>query len=91
MPKVLLLPLHATAARVRLARHARLHASPVQLCWGPGEETIVTGGYDQAVRVWDTRSRSWDAIQTCKPFADSVTSVAVSAKWVPSGFPGTAY
>ena len=47
---------------------------------GPGEETLVTGGYDQAVRVWDMRSRSFDAIQTMKLFADSVTTVAVSAR-----------
>ena len=52
----------------------------VQLCMGPGEETLVTGGYDQAVRVWDMRSRSFDAIQTMKLFADSVTTVAVSAR-----------
>lgn len=50
-----------------------------QVCFGPAEGTLVTGGYDQAVRVWDMRSRSWDAIQTLKPFADSVTSVAISA------------
>jgi WD40 repeat protein len=50
---------------------------------GPNEETIITGGYDQAVRVWDMRSRSYDAVQTMKPFADSVTSVAVTAKCVP--------
>ena len=51
-----------------------------QLCMGPGEETLVTGGYDQAVRVWDMRSRSFDAIQTIKLFADSVTTVAVSTR-----------
>ncbi len=47
---------------------------------GLGEETLVTGGYDQAVRVWDMRSRSYDSIQTIKLFADSVTTVAVSAR-----------
>ena len=52
----------------------------VQLCMGLDEETLVTGGYDQAVRVWDMRSRSYDAIQTIKLFADSVTAVAVSAR-----------
>ena len=40
----------------------------------------MTGGYDQAVRVWDMRSRSFDAIQTIKLFADSVTTVAVSTR-----------
>ena len=53
----------------------------VQLCMGPGEETLVTGGYDQAVRVWDMRSRNYDAIQTMQLFADSVTTVAVSARY----------
>lgn len=61
------------AVRVRLS-------SWMQLCLGPNEETMVTGGYDQAVRVWDMRSRSYDAIQTMKPFADSVTTVAVTSK-----------
>ncbi len=56
----------------------------MQVCLGPGEATLVTGGYDQSVRVWDMRSRSFDAIQTIKSFADSVTSVAVSAKCAPS-------
>lgn len=54
----------------------------VQLCMGPGEETLVSGGYDQAVRVWDMRSRSYDAVQTIKLFADSVTAVAVSARYL---------
>ena len=40
----------------------------------------MTGGYDQAVRVWDMRSRSYDAVQIIKLFADSVTTVAVSAR-----------
>ena len=40
----------------------------------------MSGGYDQAVRVWDMRSRSYDAVQTIKLFADSVTTVAVSAR-----------
>ena len=53
---------------------------------GPGEETLVTGGYDQAVRVWDMRSRAYDAIQTIKLFADSVTAVAVSARCPTSPF-----
>ena len=64
------------AVRQSILRHA-------QVCFGPGEGTLVTGGYDQAVRVWDMRSRSWDAIQTLKPFADSVTSVAISAMCEP--------
>lgn len=51
-----------------------------QLCIGPGDETVVSGGYDQAVRVWDMRSRSFDPIQTLKPFSDSVTAVLVTKR-----------
>lgn len=63
----------------------------MQVCLGPAEATLVTGGYDQAVRVWDMRSRSFDAIQTIKPFADSVTSVAVSTRYASSAHPGVLY
>lgn len=52
----------------------------LQLCCGPGDETVVSGGYDQAVRVWDMRSRSFDPVQTLKPFADSVTAVLVTQR-----------
>ena len=52
----------------------------MQLCCGPGDETVVSGGYDQAVRVWDMRSRSFDPVQTLKPFADSVTAVLVTQR-----------
>ena len=53
-------------------------SAAVQVCYGPGDGTITSGGYDQAVRVWDCRSRSYDAIQTMKPFGDSVTSVCMT-------------
>ena len=43
----------------------------------------MTGGYDQAIRLWDMRSRNYDAVQTMKLFADSVTTVAVSARYHP--------
>ena len=55
----------------------------LQLCCGPGDETVVSGGYDQAVRVWDMRSRSFDPVQTLKPFADSVTAVLVTQRCAP--------
>ena len=50
----------------------------LQICYGPMDETLVSGGYDQAVRVWDCRSRSFEPIMTMKPFGDSVTGVLVS-------------
>ena len=46
---------------------------------GGGGDVVVTGGYDQSVRAWDTRSNSFDAIQTVAPFKDSVTSVLLDA------------
>ena len=46
---------------------------------GGGGDVVVTGGYDQSVRAWDTRSQSFDAIQTVAPFKDSVTSVLLDA------------
>jgi len=39
---------------------------------------VVTASYDQSVRFWDMRSRSFDAIQVVKAFRDSVTSLAVT-------------
>ena len=53
-----------------------------QICHGPSDETLVSGGYDQAVRVWDCRSRSYEPLMTMKPFGDSVTSVVVSRSCV---------
>lgn len=54
----------------------------MQICYGPEDGVIVSGGYDQAVSVWDTRSRSFDPIQSMKPFRDSVTAVAVSKRYL---------
>jgi mitogen-activated protein kinase organizer 1 len=48
--------------------------------YSPNNEVLVTGGYDQAVKVWDCRSRSIDAVQVMKAFADSVMSVAVTER-----------
>ena len=41
-------------------------------------DILVSAGYDQAVKVWDRRSRSIDPVQTMKHFRDSVTSVVVT-------------
>ena len=42
----------------------------LQLCFSPGScDVLVSGGYDQAVKVWDCRSRSIDAIQVGAPGA----------------------
>ena len=38
----------------------------------------MTASYDQSVRFWDMRSRSFEAIQVIKAFKDSVTSVAIT-------------
>ena len=52
----------------------------MQLCFSPNNDLLVSGGYDQAVKVWDCRSRSIDAIQVLKGFRDSVTSVATTER-----------
>ena len=54
----------------------------VKVCFSPSCEVLVSGGYDSAVKVWDCRSRSIDAIQVMKPFQDSVTSVTVTDRCV---------
>ena len=50
----------------------------MQIAYTASDEVLVTGGYDQAIRLWDCRSRSFEPIQTLKHFGDSVTSVAVA-------------
>jgi mitogen-activated protein kinase organizer 1 len=42
------------------------------VCHAASDEVLVTGGYDQAVKVWDCRSRSVDAIQTMRNFKVSL-------------------
>ena len=54
----------------------------MQIAYAAGDDVLVTGGYDQAIRLWDCRSRSFDPIQTMKSFGDSVTSVAVADRHV---------
>lgn len=51
---------------------------PLQIAYAAGDEVLVTGGYDQAIRLWDCRGRSFEPIQTLKNFGDAVTSVAVA-------------
>lgn len=50
----------------------------MQIAYAASDEVLVTGGYDQAIRLWDCRSRSFEPIQTLKNFGDAVTSVAVA-------------
>jgi mitogen-activated protein kinase organizer 1 len=49
------------------------------LRYSPNDEILVSGGYDAAVKVWDCRSRSIDAVQTMPAFGDSIMSVAVTS------------
>lgn len=61
------------------ARHCCLPASysHLQLCFSPGScDVLVSGGYDQAVKVWDCRSRSIDAIQVGPCMGGDVASHA---------------
>lgn len=47
----------------------------MKVCHSDNCEVVVSGGYDQTVRVWDCRSRSIDAVQIMKVCQDSVMSV----------------
>lgn len=56
------------------------------VCFTPNSnDLLVSGGYDQAVKVWDCRSRSIDAVQVLKGFRDSVTSVAATQREILAG------
>ena len=50
----------------------------MQIAYAASDEVLATGGYDQAIRLWDCRARSFEPIQIMKNFGDSVTSVAVA-------------
>ena len=52
---------------------------PVQLSYSPNDEVLASAGYDQAVKVWDCRSRNWEPVQIMRAFADSVTSVTITS------------
>lgn len=62
----------------------------MQIAYAAGDDVLVTGGYDQAIRLWDCRSRSFDPIQTMKSFGDSVTSVAIADRHVTAASPACA-
>ena len=66
----------------------RIESGYLQICYGPMDETLVTGGYDQAVKVWDCRSRSFEPLMTLRPFGDSVTSVVLSKRQALFKHPG---
>lgn len=40
----------------------------LQLEFGPDDAVLVSAGYDQSVKVWDCRARTYDALQTMKAF-----------------------
>ena len=52
------------------------------------DETILSGGYDNTVRIWDCRSRSFDPIMSLRAFADSVTTVLVTGRVTPGELRG---
>ncbi len=57
------------------------------MAYSPNNEVLVTGGYDQSVKVWDARSRSFHPLQVMRAFSDSVTSVAVTDECRPAPSP----
>jgi hypothetical protein len=36
--------------------------------YGAEDEVLVTGGYDQCVKVWDCRSKNHEAVQSMRAF-----------------------
>ena len=42
------------------------------------DQVVVSAGYDRAVKFWDVRSNSIDAIQSVCAWKDSVTSLAIT-------------
>lgn len=57
-----------------------------QVVHAASDEVLVTGGYDQCVKVWDCRSRSPDAIQTMRHFKVRIYEVASKTRaWQASG------
>ncbi|KAJ9513864.1 hypothetical protein QJQ45_020943, partial [Haematococcus lacustris] len=62
----------------RFVRKLRGHDSTVNsIKWAAQDDVLVTGGYDQSVKLWDCKSRSTEAMQVMKAFKDSVTCVVV--------------
>lgn len=53
----------------------------LQVAYAASDQVLATAGYDQAVCMWDCRSNNFNAMQTMKVFADSVTSVACTARY----------
>ena len=41
-------------------------------------QLIVTGSDDRFVKIWDTKSKNYQAVQSMQPFKDTVMSVSVS-------------
>jgi len=58
-------------------RTASFFSAVNAVLFAAGGDVVLTAGYDQSVRVWDTRSSSFEAIQVLAPFKDSVTSLAL--------------
>lgn len=67
-------------------RRFRGHDSAVNAVTFAAEDSVVvSGGYDRAVKIWDARSNSVDAIQSITAWRDSVTSVTVSGHCITGG------
>ncbi len=39
-----------------------------QITYAANDDVLVTAGYDQCIRIWDCKSRSFDAMQVMKAF-----------------------
>lgn len=47
--------------------------------------TVISAGYDRAVKIWDVRSNSVDPIQSISAWRDAVTSLTVAGHRVSGG------
>jgi mitogen-activated protein kinase organizer 1 len=60
-------------------RRFRGHDAAVNaVSFAADDQVVVSAGYDRAVKFWDVRSNSIDAIQSVCAWKDSVTSLAIT-------------
>ena len=46
--------------------------------WQPSTEVAISGSVDKSVKIWESRSKSQDPVQTLEECEDNVTSLDIS-------------